>query len=652
MVKQHVYAGGSNDQDFQTEDLAKLDRSQEVWFQEAKKGNLYISQPQPMKLYLKEYRPLEGIYPEKAIQKSLIVIAMAHRVGDQTRGVLMVTTTPDFLYEEIERLKPELGQAFIINSKGRIIAHNNKNLIGTELKGTLAQAILKQPQGQMTYEKNLVIYQQSQLADWKVGIYVPERQILKPINTLRSKTGWIIGVTLVLVGIAVTFFTRRLIIVPLKEMVTFTEAIRTDRLISSGSLTARIIRPGEKLIPITQRADEVGQLASAFQRMARDVYDREQRLKQQNEYLAALYETTLAIMNRLNLTDLLETLIARAGALLGTPHGSVWLVEVGEEAELVQKVRIGAYSELASYQLRFGEGFAGKIWQTGQPLVLEDYRTWPGRLPGPSFDIFRAAVGVPLKSGQEVVGVINLASIEEGRSFRDEEVALLSRFAELASIALDNAQLYTSAQQELTERKRAEEALATEKERLAVTLRSIGDGVITTDTEGKITLINKIAETLTGWTQEETIGKPLHEVFHIIHEKTRVRCENPVERVLKIGQIIDLANHTVLIAKDGTEHILADSGAPIRDQEGRVIGVVLVFRDVTEQRKLQEERQRANKLESVGILAGGIAHDFNNILTAILLNISLAKVYTQGEEKLFKILVEAEKACLRAKDLT
>jgi len=383
----------------------------------------------------------------------------------------------------------------------------------------------------------------------------------------------------------------------------------------------------------------------------------EETLRKQNEYLTALHETALALMNRLELADLLEALVTRAGALLGTMHGFIYLLESdrsggAEESEIVLRVGVGVYSKYLGYRLKRGEGVAGIIWQTGQPLSVEDYQTWPDRVPGFSGDNFHAVVAAPLKSGSEVVGVIGLAYTEKGRTFRGDEILLMNRFAQLASIALDNARLYTSAQQELTERKRAEEALAAEKERLAVTLRSIGDGVITTDTEGKIVLINKAAEMLTGWTQDEAIGQPLPTVFYILHEKTREQCESPVEKVLQTGEVISLANHTVLIARDGTERIIADSGAPIRDKEGHVIGVVLVFRDITERQKMEEERLKASKLESLGILAGGIAHDFNNILTAVLMNISLAKMYTNPEDTAFKRLIEAEKASQRARDLT
>lgn len=145
-----------------------------------------------------------------------------------------------------------------------------------------------------------------------------------------------------------------------------------------------------------------------------------------------------------------------------------------------------------------------------------------------------------------------------------------------------------------TAQKIAEKELFDEKEQLMVTLRSIGDGVITTDHTGRVVLLNDISEKLTGWTQKEAAGRPLEEVFHIINEITRERCVNPVEKVLRTGVIVELANHTALITKDGRELVIADSGAPIRDRDGTIIGVVLVFRDITERVKSEKEILRLN----------------------------------------------------------
>jgi PAS domain S-box-containing protein len=207
--------------------------------------------------------------------------------------------------------------------------------------------------------------------------------------------------------------------------------------------------------------------------------------------------------------------------------------------------------------------------------------------------------------------------------------------------------------EDITDRVKAQEELSAEKERLAVTLRSIGDGVIATDIEGKIVLMNAIAETLTGWTQNEASGKSIMEVFHVVDGKTRKTSSNTIATVLKTGEALELPDNQMLILKDGREMMISDSTAPIFGKENKIVGAVLVFRDITEKHKREEDLLRIDKLESVGVLAGGIAHDFNNILSVILGNISLAKMYVKpDEEKLQKRFSDAEQAILRAKDLT
>ena len=205
---------------------------------------------------------------------------------------------------------------------------------------------------------------------------------------------------------------------------------------------------------------------------------------------------------------------------------------------------------------------------------------------------------------------------------------------------------------DVTARKLAEKALVEETEKLAVTLQSIGDGVITTDTEGRVALLNAAAEEITGFRQEEAAGRPLLEVFKVVDAQTREAIASPVERVMQTGQATGLANQAVLIRRDGLERSIADSAAPIRDHSGEIIGVALVFRDTSSQTRLEQEFLKLKKLESVGILAGGIAHDFNNLLTAIIGNLNLASEILPANGKAQALISEAEKAALRAKDLT
>jgi PAS domain S-box-containing protein len=205
---------------------------------------------------------------------------------------------------------------------------------------------------------------------------------------------------------------------------------------------------------------------------------------------------------------------------------------------------------------------------------------------------------------------------------------------------------------DITERKKSDAAIAAEKERLSVTLRSIGDGVITTDISSNIVIMNKVAEELTGWKLQEVQGQPLSLVFNIINQNTREPHENPVEKVLSSGNIIELANHTLLVSRDGTERIIADSGAPIKDKESKTIGVVLVFRDMTDKHKMLDNLQRIDKLDSLSVLAGGIAHDFNNLLGGIFGYIDMAKELCTADKVASKYLDKALTVFERAKDLT
>jgi PAS domain S-box-containing protein len=165
-----------------------------------------------------------------------------------------------------------------------------------------------------------------------------------------------------------------------------------------------------------------------------------------------------------------------------------------------------------------------------------------------------------------------------------DDVAILGVFA---LVALLISSLHAA-------RRRAEVSQREQREWFEVTLASIGDAVIATDAQGRVTFINAVAESLTGWASAEAVGKDLSEVFQIIDMDTRQAVENPVAKVIRIGSVVGLANHTVLIAKDGTGRPIDDSGAPIRSRDGRLIGVVLVFRDVTERKQAEEGLQHAH----------------------------------------------------------
>jgi PAS domain S-box-containing protein len=192
----------------------------------------------------------------------------------------------------------------------------------------------------------------------------------------------------------------------------------------------------------------------------RDITERRQAedlLRRQKEYLTALTETTLGLIRRLELNELLNTIINRAAALVGTSHGYIYLLDDGDETMTLQ-VGIGAQAGHVGYHIRPGEGMAGKVWLTGEPLVVDDYNSWIGKVQALDEIQLHAVACVPLKLDRRVIGAIGLAYLEEGRLFGIPEIELLGRFAELASVAIDNARLYEAVQVELEERKRAEAA--------------------------------------------------------------------------------------------------------------------------------------------------------------------------------------------------
>jgi PAS domain S-box-containing protein len=215
----------------------------------------------------------------------------------------------------------------------------------------------------------------------------------------------------------------------------------------------------------------------------------------------------------------------------------------------------------------------------------------------------------------------------------------------------ESRRLHDEAVIALAQARRAEQALTAEKERLAVTLRSIADGVVATDPDGTIVLMNHAAERMTGWTTDAAVGKPLADVFQSVDPETRTRSDNSLT-ALTTSTSTPVRRCSVLVARDLTERPIEECAAALRDDSGRTVGTVLVFRDITNALRVMEERAKANKLSALGLLAGGIANDFNNILMAIMGNISLARTSTPEPGDSAAALTEAERACVRARHLT
>ena len=200
--------------------------------------------------------------------------------------------------------------------------------------------------------------------------------------------------------------------------------------------------------------------------------------------------------------------------------------------------------------------------------------------------------------------------------------------------------------------KLTEETLREERERMAITLSSIVEGVFITDTRGRLTYMNRMAEEMSGWKRQHAIGRSIEEVVRFLHAGVNEEDEHPVTYALKMGSPLHPLDHYPLFDQASGERPVVYSVSPLRRSDSSLVGTVLILRDMSERINLDEERLKASKLESLGLLAGGIAHDFNNLLTTIIGNLSMTKAWVNSRDHLFNFLSEAEDASLRARKLT
>lgn len=322
-----------------------------------------------------------------------------------------------------------------------------------------------------------------------------------------------------------------------------------------------------------------------------------------------------------------------------------------EEALALSEARYRSFIE-ATAQIVWGLDATGHArddmanWRafTGQSVDEVAGHGWMEVVDPAHREILRGAFGAA-RAPQAITAEVNLRSYDG--SYRCVAVRVLPLFNQQG-----DCQEWIAAGTDITREKTAADLLEREKERLAVTLNSLGEAVVTTDVEGRIVLFNRVAQTLTGWSQKDALGCLLGDVFSLVDVRSRTRLADPAAHVLKAGEVVGPTERGILSSQGGDERVVAYTAAPIRDRASRISGAVIVFRDITFQQKLEEDFLKAQKLESVGVLAGGIAHDFNNILTAVIGNIALAKMFTNLNDRLSHALGEAEKAAWRARGLT
>jgi PAS domain S-box-containing protein len=309
---------------------------------------------------------------------------------------------------------------------------------------------------------------------------------------------------------------------------------------------------------------------------------------------------------------LLERIVTWAGQVVGTPNGYICLIEPGS-GEMVLRLGTGAYSDLVGLRMLKGEGLSGRVWESGAPLAIPDYSTWEGRVPQITSDAFRATLGVPLVSGGTVTGVIGLAFSEPGRVFSADEVQQVSRFAEVASIALDNARLYAAAQQELVERQKAERRFRTLVEQLPVVVYSEEFEV-----GGSRMWINPQVS-IFGSSPEEAANKNYWKTR--LHPDDRERVLAEEARCEQTGEPFRMEYRT--IHADGHVMWVRDECVLVRDDDGRPLywqGVMVDLTDV--RRALELEREATRRLRALDQMKNtfldAVSHELRTPLAAIV----------------------------------
>lgn len=294
---------------------------------------------------------------------------------------------------------------------------------------------------------------------WRTIATIEASEALAAVNT-GAQAALVAGIATIGAAILLALVLAQLLTRPIRRLTLAAEQVQ------SGDLSARAR---------VETGDEIGVLAQTFNSMTarlqdtlsgleRRVIERTQELSQANlalqsnsAYLSALSDTSAGLFERLELRELLHAILERSGALFGTPNGFVFFAEPGDP-EIQMRVGSGLYDDLVGTRASRGVGLAGTVWQSGESMSIDDYQEWEGRLPGSRRDALHSIVAVPLKRGagqggadDETVGVIGLAYTEEKRKFGKNEVEILQRFAQLASIALDNAELYSASENRVKE---------------------------------------------------------------------------------------------------------------------------------------------------------------------------------------------------------
>ncbi|MEW6086476.1 MAG: PAS domain S-box protein [Chloroflexota bacterium] len=376
-----------------------------------------------------------------------------------------------------------------------------------------------------------------------------------------------------------------------------------------------------------------GQVAKAIERTR--LYE---DIRRSNRILTALQEATLPLIKQTELSEVLQEILKQAIELFETMDGYIYLLKP-DESELVLSMGMGPSSHYIGTRLQIGEGLAGKAWETGKPMSVDDYDTWHGKLNIFSDDLkFHASAAVPLMAKSKIMGVLGIGDVTPGRKFDQDDLELMTRFAELASIAIENARLYTLSQQELHERKMAEEALREAEAKYRTVVEHISAITYTAlmDEAKTLLYVSPQIETLLGYTPEEYLSDP--EAWrNTIHPQDRERVLTEAKRFYETGE--PLATDYRSVARDGRIVWFHDEAVIFEDHSTHKRFIQGIKVDISQRVQAEALQNAIYRISDAASLSGGM-QDFYRAIHESLRRVMFA-------DNFFIALYEKETDLLR-----